>query len=114
MATDVCLWCLEMTGIKSRNVVQKSPKSVLSRLDGEKGAHLQGHGGKLGYKLLCWTVPLGGLDRAWLSRGKDRAQCAVLFTARLPKWQLNRERKCWRTDLRQMMKTQGSTMGLRA
>lgn len=84
-----------MISIKSRmNVVQKSLKSLLSRLDWGKGAHLQGHGGKLGYKLVCWTILLGGLDCAWLSRGKDRAQCAVVFTACLLKWQLSRERKC--------------------
>lgn len=78
------------------------------------GVRLQGHGGKLGNKVVCWTVPLRGLDCVWLSRGNDRLHCAFVFTARRLKWQLNREQRCWNTDLRQMMKTQGSTMGLRA
>lgn len=78
-----------------------------------KGFRL-GHRGKLEYMLVCDTVPSGGLVCMWLSRGKERAQCAVVFTAPLLNRQLSREQRWRNTDLRQMMKTHGSTMGLRA
>lgn len=75
-------------------------------------ATVLGHRGKLEYVLVCGTLTSGGLR--CMSRGKDRALCAVAFTAPLLKRQLSTEQRWRNTDLRQMMKTQGSTMGLRA
>lgn len=73
-----------------------------------------GHRGKLEYMLVGGTDVSGGLRCMTLSRGKDRAQCAVVFTAPLLKRKLSREQRWRNTDLRQMIKTQGSTMGLTA
>lgn len=73
-----------------------------------------GHRGKLEYMLVCGTLPSGGLCCMWFSRGKDRAQCVVVFTAPRLTPQFSNEQRWWNTDLRQMIKTHGSTMGLRA
>lgn len=73
-----------------------------------------GHRGKLEYMLVGGTDVSGRLRCMTLSRGKDRAQCAVVFTAPLLKRKLSREQRWRNTDLRQMIKTQGSTMGLTA
>ncbi|TNN54826.1 hypothetical protein EYF80_034945 [Liparis tanakae] len=66
-----------------------------------------------GYASVRGSAP-SAWRRTWLSSGSDRAQWAVVFTAFLLKRQLSTEPRWLNTDLRQMMKTQGSTMGFSA
>lgn len=73
------------------------------------------HRAKLEYMLVCGSGTSGGFLCMWPSSGRERVQwCAVDFTAPLLNLQFKTERRWRNTDLRQMMKTQGSMMGFRA